>query len=296
MEAALRSVLKDTLGDYVQEGLEQADASSFPMELRDVQLNAKRVNHELRGGHGSAIELTSGTIGSVKVTPGWMGNIEVVATNIQLSFSFSPTKAIGSGMMQAMSRSEDAELSAAIAASMEEAQNILSAAPLEVTPRLQPMANPVPARGQCFCSEHDSSEKRTKVSPEVKECMRCRAKLMCSYTDFKYCPSCSGLEQKCVICGQQVTPSNATCISKEACLHPRRTSMASAPSVPSALKDCVQPHAFSFGQQPVCPESNGTSGAFFEAFFGALSNGSSFWPACTDDTRRSGSPWRYGGA
>merc|ERR1719253_2063613 len=95
MEAALRSILKDTLGEYVKgRALEKSDLSSFPLVLRDLQLNEKKVQEEFDELRESAVQLTSGKIGTVKVTPSWLGTVDVLATNIELTFSFSATQAL----------------------------------------------------------------------------------------------------------------------------------------------------------------------------------------------------------
>jgi len=120
MEAALRTMIKDALGDFVMKGLDDANISSFPVVLRDMELNAKRLNHEFDPKGEQAIRLTSGTIGNIKVTPRWTGSIEVVASDIQLSFSFSAMQAIRNGAKQAMRSNNDDDLAAAIAASLEE--------------------------------------------------------------------------------------------------------------------------------------------------------------------------------
>merc|ERR1719171_1277776 len=100
MEAALRNVLKESLGDYVKRGLEKADLGTFPLVLRDLHLNEKKLQEEFDENRDSAVQLTAGKIGHVKVTPSWMGTVEVFATNIELSFSFSPTQALKNQMKQ----------------------------------------------------------------------------------------------------------------------------------------------------------------------------------------------------
>jgi len=116
----VRTMIKDALGDFVLKGLDEADTSSFPLVLRDMELNAKRLNHECDPNGEQAIRLTAGTIGNVTVTPRWTGSIEVVASNIQLSFSFSATQAIRNSVKQAMRSNEDPDLAAALAASLDE--------------------------------------------------------------------------------------------------------------------------------------------------------------------------------
>ena len=37
-------------------------------------------------------------IGHITITPGWMGTVEVVATNIVLNLAFSPMKAMNNAM------------------------------------------------------------------------------------------------------------------------------------------------------------------------------------------------------
>mmetsp|Transcript_94508 Transcript_94508/g.148765 ORF Transcript_94508/g.148765 Transcript_94508/m.148765 type:complete len:375 (-) Transcript_94508:136-1260(-) len=187
MEAALRSLLKDTLGDYVKKGLERADTSSFPLVLRDLQLNEKKVQQEFDEDGTSAISLTSGKIGSIKVTPGWMGTVEVLATNIELSFAFSATKA----MANAMKGNDD----------------VGDYQAEEVAPQVA--AAPPPPCAPRFCCNHDSSDKRVKCEPVSRACKSCGMEVVSSYKDFQLCPPCSDKEQRCLICGTHAPKSSS---------------------------------------------------------------------------------------
>eukprot|EP00439_Symbiodinium_sp_Y106_P069252 s474_g11.t2 len=93
MEAAIRRLLESTFGEFV-EGMDRASASSFPMTLQDLNLKEKAIQEELDEDGNFPFDLTSGRIGQVTVSPGWMGNVEVVATGIVLNFTFSPMKAM----------------------------------------------------------------------------------------------------------------------------------------------------------------------------------------------------------
>merc|ERR1712061_465403 len=57
---------------------------------------------------------------------------------------------------------------------------------------------PIPPR---YCRAHDSSEKRVKIEPSLRECTQCHVKLQSNYSDFTFCPPCSDKQQKCMICG-----------------------------------------------------------------------------------------------
>lgn len=194
MEAALRTVLKDALGEYIKkESLNKTDFSSFPLVLRDLQLNEKKVQEEFDELHESAIQLTCGKIGSIKVTPSWMGTIEVLATNIELSLSFSPTQALKNGMK-----------------------------PKEVDDGYYDVVAPPVPPPNCpprFCCAHDTSAKRVKGEPVTKECQYCGVTLTSSYEGFKLCPPCSEKEQKCMICCSPAPKPTDVTVPPPSCPH-----------------------------------------------------------------------------
>jgi len=230
--------MTEALGDFVKNGLEQADTSSFPLVLRDMELNAKRLNHELDPNHQYAIELSCGKVGSIQITPGWNGNINVSATNIELSFSFSAIKAMSNGVKQAMSGSEDSDLAAALAASREEQQ--AASAPPAAPGALGRHA----ARGStslhraCFCSAHDTSEKRHKLpQPEVRECALCKKSMSSTYRDFKLCATCSGRGQQCLLCGISVNGQQDHAYREHAHLSQHPEAHAYNQQVPHSLFD-----------------------------------------------------------
>merc|ERR1712232_1548097 len=52
-----------------------------------------------------------------------------------------------------------------------------------------------------FCPRHNTSEKRDKTEPRERECQSCHMKLQTSYEQFTFCPACSDLQRRCMICG-----------------------------------------------------------------------------------------------
>ena len=59
-----------------------------------------------------------------------------------------------------------------------------------------------------FCGRHDTSEKRTKVKEVTyKPCRGCRVRLRTNYPGLIYCPTCSLVQSKCLICGDHVGPA-----------------------------------------------------------------------------------------
>jgi len=227
MEAALKTILAETLSGFVTKGLEQANVSSFPLQLQNLELDAKRLNHELDSRGESAIRLEAGKIGNITVTPGWMGNVEVKASCVELSFSFSAMKAASNGVKRAMDGTSDDDLAAAIAASLEEAQrqaNPKAAIPApppaaDLCPRKPPAPcanddqpppapSPLPPQGfapsehACYCAAHDCSEKRPKTDRvQTDQCMRCGKKVHSTYAKLALCVSCSVTRNQCMICG-----------------------------------------------------------------------------------------------
>lgn len=227
MEAALKSVLAETLSGFVTKGLEQANAASFPLQLHNLELNAKRLNHELDSRGESSIRLEAGKIGKITITPGWMGNVEVKASDVELNVSFSAMKAASNGMKRAMDGNDDDDLAAAIAASLEEAQTQTNQkgtarAPPPVAdpcprkppapcanddqlPPAPPPLNPqgfAPSEHACYCAAHNCSEKRPKTDRvQTNQCMRCGKKVHSTYAKLALCVSCSVTRNQCMICG-----------------------------------------------------------------------------------------------
>lgn len=175
MQDALASLLHTTFGEYV-EGLHNLDTSKFPLTLRDLKLKPNKIQEELDEDGKFPFDITDGRIGSISVNPGWMGSVEVVATNVVLSFTFSPMKA-----MRAAMKGPDQE---------EQVQEVA---------RPGPPPPPVPPR---YCSMHNSSEQRPKVEPRFRECMSCHLKVQTNYADFTLCPPCSEKEHRCMLCGK----------------------------------------------------------------------------------------------
>jgi hypothetical protein len=319
MEATLKAILKEALGDFVLNGLEHNDMCSFPLELRDIELNAKRLNHHFDECHNQAIELACGKIGSVKVAPGWMGNIKVVATDIELNFSFSPTKAMSNGMRKAMGGEDDTALAAAIAASMKQQQQQPQQEQQhqqqhQVHLLVDPPAPPTSMNCPRFCASHDSSEKRVKCDPAMKQCLYCGTKRRCTYKEFFCCPSCADMKQQCMICGTSVLTTctshkptiglrndRSVCPNSPNILDPSLVHQASrqASAVQSVHQTELHDRRVSqvAGRQVAqCPNSYTD---FFGAFFGDLWQGSAH---ATPRLDLPGSPeaiqpyFRYGGA
>merc|ERR1719215_2473682 len=114
-----------------------------------------------------------------------MGTINVVATNIELNFSFSPIQAAKNSMKQSAQADDGYDQQQA------------------------PAQGPPPMCPPRFCSAHDSSDKRVKGDPCFKDCKSCGIRLQSSYKDFQLCPPCSEEEQKCMICGTHAPNSSA---------------------------------------------------------------------------------------
>jgi hypothetical protein len=253
MESTLRSLLKDALSDYVEKGLEQVEMSSFPMVIHDVELNVKRINHNF---DESPMDLTRGRIGSVKIVPGWMGNVDVIATDIELNFSFSATKAMKNGMRRAMDDSEDPALAAALAASLEESEKQMTDVKSSQCPR--------------FCCAHDTSEKRIKSDCQLKQCPHCGKKVWCRYKDFSLCPRCSHVENKCSICGCHAT--RASIVDSEA---KRNTSNRGGYTQMTQFNRGAGASVRTHGESQVPHASHGV----FEGFLSNFSIG--WWNMCT---------------
>lgn len=177
MQDALASLLHTTFGEYV-EGLHNLDTSKFPLTLRDLKLKPNKIQEELDEDGAFPFDITDGRIGSISVNPGWMGTVEVVASGIVLNFAFSPMKA----------------MKAAMKGPEQEQQHYEARAGPPPAP-----AAPVAPR---YCSQHSTSEHRTKVEPRFRECSSCRLRVQTNYEDFTLCPPCSDKEHRCMLCGK----------------------------------------------------------------------------------------------
>jgi len=192
MEAALRTMLQNSFGEYV-EGLDKAQGASFPLVLRDLKLKEAKIQQELDEGDGNfPFDITSGRVGSITVSPGWMGTVEVKASNIVLNFAFAPMKAMNKAMNRKDDDSEDDE---------PVPQHRLQGMPMQQMKQRGPPpapAAPVPPR---YCSKHGTSEQRVKIEPRMVECASCHTTVQTNYSEFTLCPACSEREQKCMLCG-----------------------------------------------------------------------------------------------
>lgn len=190
MESALRMILESTFGEFV-ENLNNIDASSFPLTLKGLKLKEKRIQEELDEDGGFPFDITAGRIGSVTVSPGWLGDVEVVANNIVLNFSFNAMKAMRKAMKTDQDGAEEEEQMHAPPPAGIYAQR---GAPMQPAMQLAP----VPPR---YCSKHSTSEQRTKVEPRMVECTKCHLKVQTNYLEFALCPQCSDHDQRCMLCG-----------------------------------------------------------------------------------------------
>jgi len=185
MEAAIRGLLESTFGEFV-EGLDRASAGSFPMTLKDLKLKEARIQEELDEDGNFPFDLTSGRIGQIKVSPGWMGDVEVVATGVVLNFTFSPMKAMNNAFRK--DEPDDDE--------EEQTMGMLPGGPMG-HPGMQ-MQQDVPPR---FCQKHGTSAQREKIDPVQRPCQRCGAQITSTYATMTYCPPCSNSEERCMMCG-----------------------------------------------------------------------------------------------
>mmetsp|Transcript_50349 Transcript_50349/g.145134 ORF Transcript_50349/g.145134 Transcript_50349/m.145134 type:complete len:130 (-) Transcript_50349:5-394(-) len=94
MEAALQKFLQNSLGEYISGGL-SVDASRFPLTLKNLRLNERKIQAEIDddGGGVTPFQLSSGAIGSISVDPGWMC-VEIRITDLVLNLSFSASRAV----------------------------------------------------------------------------------------------------------------------------------------------------------------------------------------------------------
>ncbi|CAK9027517.1 Uncharacterized protein SCF082_LOCUS17955 [Durusdinium trenchii] len=153
--------LESTFGEFV-EGLDK-QAASFPLTLKDLKLKEKRIQEELDEDGKFPFDLTDGRIGHITVTPGWMGTVEVVASQVVLNFSFSAMKA----MNNAMKKDSGARC----------------------------------GEGDRFCQRHFTSQQREKIDPVMRPCQKCGAQITSTYASMTLCPPCSNTEESCMICG-----------------------------------------------------------------------------------------------
>lgn len=188
MESALKSVVKSIFEEYVT-GLENVDNMSLSggsTTLKNLKLKEARINEALDENGSCPFSVVDGIIGTITVKPGWLGNVNIVASNVELNLSFSAMKAVKAAMRG--DEPDDDE---------EDTQNQV---PYEVQKQLaavQPQRQPVPR----FCTEHNTSEKRPKVEPAFRDCQSCKISLQTNYQDFALCPPCSESKGRCMICG-----------------------------------------------------------------------------------------------
>lgn len=184
METALRAVMSHMMDDYVS-GLDKADMSQFPVTMRNLTLKPKPINQELED---VPFNLDEGRIGMLVVTPGWMGNVEVQASGINIKLSFDARKAARLAMQPGEPGSPQASLHA-------NRDLFLTNQPMPP----QPPPAPVPPR---FCPDHDSSDKRKKREQHDVSCLKCGVTYQTTYDGALLCPPCSDKEKKCLICGK----------------------------------------------------------------------------------------------
>jgi len=182
MEAALRGMLESTFGDFV-EGLDKANALSFPLKLKDLKLKEKRIQEELDEDGNFPFDLSDGRIGNITVTPGWMGTVEVVATNVVLNFAFSPMKAMNKAMRK---ESED-----------EGEEEPFMGVPGRAAAHPGVQVADVPPR---FCQNHFTSAQREKIDPTMRPCQQCGTQITSTYAEMSFCPPCSNSLERCMIC------------------------------------------------------------------------------------------------
>lgn len=222
----MRMLLQKSLGDYVAGGLGSIDASRFPLTLKDLTLNEKKIQEDMDEDGGSPFQLSSGTIGAISVNPGWLGSVEVCATNVVLNFSFSAVRA----MNWALKPEEPEDVDP-----VNSAEDAAAAAPPVPVPA--PSAGPVAPR---FCSCHNSSEKRVKMmEPKFQECTSCHISVQTSYADFVLCPVCSDRQQRCLICGSSA-PTSSCYIPAQTLKEPREAG-GSASAAGGAAGPCAGP-------------------------------------------------------
>merc|ERR1719443_107534 len=92
-----------------------------------------------------------------------------------------------------------------------------------------------------FCSAHNAGDKRQKGEPEMRECRGCQNKMRTTYSEFAYCPPCSEMRKKCVVCGEPGVPE---------------------PKPPAACKRGAEPQTFDtreLGARPLPPASGRNS-------------------------------------
>lgn len=184
MEAHLRTLLETTFGEYVT-GLSNMDLS-LPLVLRDLQLKEAKIQEELDEEGNFPFDITGGRIGSISVDSSLFGAVEVKATNIVLTFQFSPTKAWKLATKGAEEEGHD------------EYQEQRAPTPRALA---QPAA-PVPPR---YCVNHSTSEQRPKGEAVFRECRNCNTRVGTNYLDFTLCPPCSDRQRRCMLCGAPAT-------------------------------------------------------------------------------------------
>jgi hypothetical protein len=189
MEAAIRGVIKDMMEDYVY-GLDKADMSQFPIVFRNLKLRPPKINEILE--EDTPFQMESGSIGMVKIDPGWSGAIDVEASGIKLALNFSPMKAAQLAMKPA-----DPDINAD--------EIFMTGAHAPPAARGPPIPMNVAPR---FCEKHDSSEKRKKTDPHPCTCKSCGLVFTSSYAEVALCSGCSDKEKRCLVCG---APAQKAC-------------------------------------------------------------------------------------
>lgn len=222
MESILKHVLKSYFDEYV-EGLDRnIDCSELPVNIRNLKIKDKRIREEMED---SAFEFTDGTIGRVQMHMSWRGQLEVLADNIVLKFTFYPMKAMKKALLPEawQEKAEEEEEEKEDKEDDEENQVPLDIQRRLATPPPQaasqlgqlgarglqpqlPLQRPVQPR---FCSAHQTSEKRPKVEPHTFECESCRMQLQTNYAEAKLCPACSEKDGRCMCCGAPAPPPGA---------------------------------------------------------------------------------------
>jgi hypothetical protein len=183
MEAALRTAINGMFEDYVS-GLDKVNLNNFPVIMKNLVLKPKRVNEDMED---TPFNVEEGSIGMIKVSPGWMGNVDIEASGIKVKLSFSAMKAAKLAMKPQEYDYGGQDLFLTGGAGGYQA----------------PAAPPPPCPPQ-WCSKHDTSEKREKREPHETKCKSCGITYTTSYCDTVLCPPCSDKEKRCLICGEQV--------------------------------------------------------------------------------------------
>lgn len=209
MDSIVRNFLQQVLGEILVLDADSIN-STLPLKLKDLKMREKNIQDLLDEDSFFPFDITDGRIGSLSLTPGFFGTLEVAVTGIVVNLSFSPMKAMRAAMAPSpsgsSSDSEDGNVGGhsnrtATASARRHGGGSIQGPPQRQwrQPAWQPVAPaPVPPR---YCEEHGHSDKRSKVEPRFKECRGCRLKIQTNYAEFAYCPPCSERERRCMLCG-----------------------------------------------------------------------------------------------